>query len=111
MKYLLPLLLAVTPLHAADTDGHGSTFSQSQRDWVKNLKNQQKVPCCDDADGFEPPDWGHTEAGGYWVTVDGEKLDVPETSVITPNLLGEARVWVAPTHPKYVRCFLPGFEG
>jgi hypothetical protein len=104
------LVVACSIALAVDRDGLGMRVSQSQKDFIKNLKNHNGIPCCDDADGFTPPDWGILDDGsGYYVVVDGVRVTVPPEAVITPNLLGEARVWyVLQNGMPHIRCFLPG---
>lgn len=113
MKHLTlaALLLFTTSAAAIDTDGFGLRLSPEQREYVKNLKNNSGVPCCDDADGFEAEwDYDFLSPSGYKVRMpNGEWSQVPTEAVITPNKLGAARVWAVQIAGKwYARCFLAG---
>lgn len=95
---------------AVDRDGFGLTLTPEQREWVKNLRNQNQIPCCDDADGYEA-EWDLKD--NHYIVRDptGNWIDVPPEAVITPNPLGASRAWFAQRHNQwYVRCFVAGDE-
>ncbi len=103
------IVLAVTKAPARDLDGK---YAQSPlQKWFNSLTNQQKVPCCDTADGrrVEDADW-ETKGDGYRVRIDGKWMDVPESAVITqPNRAGSAIVWPYESMGQtFIRCFIPG---
>ena len=84
-------------------------------DWLKTLKNGNKIACCDGSDAFSvlDPDW-EIAKDSYrvrqslqhtWIVVD------PTQVVTEKNVTGVAKVW--PTLDASgtwtsIRCFLPG---
>ncbi len=116
MRSLLALIVSTTLCYGNNYDN--AQWTPAQQEYIKTLRNHNGVagvPCCDEADGLAPDDWGYNKDGTAWVVVEGELLDVPDYAFIVPNKLGVARVWIARGKaqqvPVYVRCFLPGDEG
>jgi hypothetical protein len=84
--------------------------------WAESLTNGNGNACCAYADGYAAEDWGFkSRTNGYWVRINGEKYDVPDSAVVKrPNRLGEAIVWYYITSPGNapptltIRCFIAG---
>jgi hypothetical protein len=113
---------ATWPAAAIDRDGYGLTLTPKQRAYVKDLRSNDGVPCCDASDGYETQvqltKLGGTSGfdawwpeGKMWVAVKAEAL-------IQPNLLGVTRAWFAYDSDDgdddggsvYVRCLLVGTQ-
>jgi len=115
MRALLAALLlcAITSAQARD-DGTYATRDPAMHVWFDHLASKKGL-CCSFADGrtVADPDWG-TEGDHYWVTVDGQKLVVPDEAVVTePNKFGQTIVWPVTRWDGRViiRCFMKGIEG
>lgn len=108
---VLGLLLLCCVALARDS-GQWSQADPSIRDWVRGLKDNLGVSCCDEADAEEVEGWTFG-ADGYKVKVKGEWLDVPKSAQLDiPNKLGFARVWLMHVNGKLsVRCFIAGAGG
>jgi hypothetical protein len=111
MKTLALLLALTSSAYAIDTDGFSLKLSPDQRDYVKSLKNNDGVPCCDDADGVEA-EVRDTELGatsGFDVRINGQWLPADKSALIQPNKLGVNRVWWADFGDgPFIRCLLVG---
>lgn len=103
-----------------DMTGLTAQLSPSQREWVRNLTDNDGSGCCDDADGIDPV-WRMSESSesGYEVMVDGKWLEVEKRALITkPNKIGVARAWKGrrwneqtQKSETFIRCFVPGAGG
>jgi len=94
------------------TLAHFPGFTDQQNQWANSLHNKRGNNCCTSADGapVKDADWG-IEGGHYWVFVHGQRLSVPDDSVIVaPNPTGAALVWPRQERGGAlgVMCFLPG---
>lgn len=66
--------------------------------------------CCDGGDAIYPEDWG-VDANGYWVVLDGARIEVPANRLVTkPNPTHRAVAWIYPPNnqPGHLQCFAPG---
>ena len=79
--------------------------------WFGGLRNGGGALCCSGPDGevVLDSDW-ESKDGHYRVKLEGEWVDVPDSSVVkSPNLDGRTIVW-----PRWIngkpepRCFMPG---
>lgn len=80
--------------------------------WFEGLHSEVGGYCCAETDGIkiDDPDWGEDERG-YWVFVNGAKVQVPPGAVIHDRhpKVGYAVVWKQVFDGKpVIRCFLPG---
>lgn len=89
-----------------------SQYSGPLKAWFDQLASN-RGPCCSFADGrmVEDPDWG-ADLQGYWVIVDGQRIHVPSSAIITTqNIFGPAVVWpYRDANGIQIRCFLPGAQ-
>lgn len=110
MRYLLLVLLLVTPAFAHDHE------NVQLNEWYKTLKNNAKFPCCDGSDAYSvlDPDWERTsdENFPFKVKLQEEWVLVPQWAVVSENnRAGVAKVWPIFVNGKPdVRCFMPGSE-
>lgn len=82
--------------------------------WFENLRSPDGAYCCAETDGIrlQDPDWGRNDKG-YYVVVEGQRVDVPKDAVIKKRhpAINWAIVWILHEQGKpFVRCFLPGSE-
>jgi hypothetical protein len=79
------------------------------RKWFKSVISPKGIPCCDVTDGHRT-DYDMRE-GAFWVPIEGEWMQVPESAVIRDagNPVGEAVVWyVRHRGAIIISCFVPG---
>lgn len=88
-------------------------MGEPNEEWLRGLKNNSGVLCCDGKDGVDVQ--YDTKDGAYRVWLYNAFWVVPNDKVITePNRLGMAQVWYSTSWgsdgvPKpFIRCFIPG---
>lgn len=90
--------------------------SPAERQWFKDVKAPNNVPCCDVADGHRTTfEWRQDDDGGhFWVPIKGKMFMVPKGAVIwnTGNPTDTSIVWYSelysrPDGAPYIRCFVP----
>jgi hypothetical protein len=92
-----------------------AAVDQDLHKWFEGLRSGSGGYCCAETDGVkvEDPEWGRTDAGGYWVAIKGARVEVPPEAVIHAKnpKVGFAMVWNQSTDGKpKILCFLPGIE-
>ncbi len=104
---LFPALLPSGTSRARDLNGQWA--DSPNKAWFARQKNQNNVLCCDAADGkrLEDADWKADEQGHYWVRLEGEWKQVPDSAVITPKdrPVDYAVVWI---FMGQIFCFMAG---
>ena len=113
MHRLIILLCLLTTSALSFDNGQYQNVDPKIRDWFKNLRSPQGVPCCSTSDGRYTT-WRKSEFEGYEydVPIEGKWVPVPNEAIIrnanNPN--NEAIVWyVKQTIEKpYIRCFVLG---
>lgn len=102
------VLFASSAALSVDIDGRSQQMTPQQREWVRGLKNQRGILCCDGADGITVP--FRIAGDHYEVLFEGLWHLVPDHAVVTAkNQIGIARTWFTfdATGKRAVRCFLP----
>jgi hypothetical protein len=103
---LIVVFLVITSAFARSISDHPANPPEIS-DWLRSLKNNRGMSCCDWADGMrlEDPDW-EWNGSGYRVRINGDWVVVPDDAVLPgPNKLGIAIVWRFNGH---ITCFIPG---
>ena len=90
-------------------------------DWFRSLKEPgtesglgNSAPCCSPERDCQTTDYEMDAKGGYWITVEGERIQVPPNKVLqrtdNPTGHGVACLLHIDGHP-VVRCFVRAPEG
>lgn len=118
LRLLALCALLMSSAALARDDGRFAGSNPEIKSWIRALKNQDKVGCCDVADGYPADVEWDTKNSSYRVRIEGEWYVVPPEAVLTePNRLGYAMVWFFWSYEEGVRkaprirCFLPGAGG
>jgi hypothetical protein len=109
------------PLLLLNTGGAAHPPEAEFADWFRSLKEPGteqgsggSVPCCSPARDCQTTDYETDAEGRYWITVEGERIQVPSDKVLrrtdNPTGRGVACLRHHDGHP-VVRCFVRAPEG
>ena len=64
----------------------GRYANSPNKEWFQEQHNQNKIPCCETADGhrLDDADWKSDAQGNYLVKIEGAWYPVPPEAVINP---------------------------
>jgi len=118
LPYPFPIIATVLLLYAgAAAHPPGAEFA----DWYRSLKepgtegpNGNSVSCCSPASDCQTTDYETDAEGRYWITAEGERIQVPLGKILqrtdNPTGRGVACLRHYNGHP-IVRCFVRASEG
>jgi hypothetical protein len=115
------LFAIVAPLLLLNIDGVAHPPEAEFADWFRSLKEPgtgqgsgDSVSCCSPARDCQTTDYETDAEGRYWITVEGERIQVPPDKVLrrtdNPTGRGIACLRHHDGHP-VVRCFVRAPEG
>ena len=114
LAIIVPLLFLSTIVTAHPPEAEFAGWFHSLKEPSTETGSGHGVPCCSPARDCQMTDYETDAEGGYWITVEGERIQVPPEKVLqrtdNPTGRGVACMRHHDGHP-VVRCFVRAPEG